>query len=175
MNLAEEIKHRLTMQRVAEQYGFTPGRSGFIQCPFHQGDRTASLKIYPGDKGWKCFGCGRGGSVIDFVMELFDIPFRQACIRLSQDFGLDLTPTRRTTLEASKILSERRAEAERIARELQEYNTMAAEHCYWLEITKYFAPVPSDNGWIHPFYAEAIKRLPYLEYWLDENLGRGFR
>ena len=175
MDMASEIRARLTMQEVAEHYGFHPGRSGFIQCPFHQGDRTASLKIYPGAGGWKCFGCGRGGSVVDFAMELFGISFRQACIRLSQDFGLDLTPRRRTTLEASKVLAERRTEAERMERKLQEYNAMAAEHRYWWEITKYFAPVASDNGWIHPFYAEAIKRLPYLEYWLDENLGRGFR
>ena len=43
-DLASQIKERLTAQEVVEFYGFHPDRSGFIQCPFHQGDRHASLK-----------------------------------------------------------------------------------------------------------------------------------
>ena len=87
-DLASQIKERLTAQEVVEFYGFHPDRSGFIKCPFHQGDRHASLKVYSGNKtGWHCFGCGAGGSVIDFVMKLFDIDFRQACVRI---FHLDL-------------------------------------------------------------------------------------
>ena len=74
--MAEEIKARLTMHQVVEYYGFQVGRSGFIKCPFHQGDHTASLKIYPGSGGWHCFGCNSGGTVIDFVMRLFDLDFR---------------------------------------------------------------------------------------------------
>lgn len=37
-------------------------------CPFHP-DKVNSLVVYPGDKGWYCFGCGRGGGVIQFLME----------------------------------------------------------------------------------------------------------
>ena len=96
------------MRQVAERYGFDPNRSGFIKCPFHQGDRTASLKIYPGDKGFHCFGCGAHGSVIDFVMRLFDLSFPQAVVRLSSDFNLGLTAHRLTRREASKILEDRR-------------------------------------------------------------------
>lgn len=88
-DLASQIKERLTAQEVVEFYGFHPDRSGFIKCPFHQGDRHASLKVYSGNKtGWHCFGCGAGGSVIDFVMKLFDIDFRQACVRINTDFHL---------------------------------------------------------------------------------------
>ena len=89
---ASQIKQLLTMQEVAERYGFIPNRSGYIQCPFHQGDNHGSLKIYPGTGGWHCFGCGAGGSVIDFAMRLFDINFRQAVLRLNMDFGLGIVP-----------------------------------------------------------------------------------
>ena len=68
---AEVIKDTVSMRDVAGMLGFTPGRGGFMVCPFH-GDHDASLKIYDtkgGHSGWHCFGCGRGGSVIDFVME----------------------------------------------------------------------------------------------------------
>lgn len=44
MKIADEIKSLVTMQQVAEFYGFQVGRSGFISCPFHTGDHTASLK-----------------------------------------------------------------------------------------------------------------------------------
>lgn len=36
-----------------------------IRCPFHE-DRTPSLQVYD-DGGWKCFGCGKHGDVIDFL------------------------------------------------------------------------------------------------------------
>ena len=87
-DLAGEIKAALTMDQVARHYGFEPNRAGFIRCPFHTGDRTASLKLYPGTGGWCCFGCRRGGSVIDFVMELYGLSFAQAVVRLSADLGL---------------------------------------------------------------------------------------
>lgn len=66
-DLARQIKEHLTVRQVVELYGFHPDRGGYIQCPFHAGDNHGSLKVYDGNKtGWHCFGCGAGGSVIDF-------------------------------------------------------------------------------------------------------------
>lgn len=154
------------MQQVAEHYGFEPNRAGFIKCPFHQGDHTASLKLYQDDGGFHCFGCGAGGSVIDFVMRLFDLSFPQAVVRLSSDFNLGLTARRLTKQEASKILEDRRKKEKEKERAAQEYRKMAEEHRYWWEALKYF-------DYPHPMWVNAVKRLPYLEYWLDENLGAG--
>lgn len=147
------------MDTVARHYGFTPSRSGYICCPFHR-EKTASLKIYPGHGGWHCFGCGAGGSVIDFVMRLFDLTFQQAIIRLSSDFGLDLTARRPTKQEASRILEERRAREAAEQAEKDRLDALAREHRYWWEAQKYFE-------YPHPLYCEAVKRLPYLEYLLD--------
>lgn len=173
-DLGGQIKERLTAQEVVEFYGFHPDRSGFIKCPFHQGDRHASLKVYSGNKtGWHCFGCGAGGSVIDFVMKLFDIDFRQACVRLNTDFSLGLTGERSSHAERSALLEARRRAAEKQEALEREIREKAEEHRYWWEVTKYFCPDQKDAeaGYIHPLYAEALKRLPYLEYWLDEHLG----
>lgn len=173
-DLASQIKERLTAQEVVEFYGFHPDRSGFIKCPFHQGDRHASLKVYSGNKtGWHCFGCGAGGSVIDFVMKLFDIDFRQACVRINTDFSLGLTGERPSRAERSALLEARRRAAEKQEALEREIREKAEEHRYWWEVTKYFCPDQKDAeaGYIHPLYAEALKRLPYLEYWLDEHLG----
>lgn len=129
------------------------------------------MKIYPGSGGWHCFGCGAGGSVIDFVMRLFDINFRQAVLRLDMDFRLGLgSAPKRSRAEQSAILEARRREAERKAAFELEYRRKAAEHRYWWDVLKYFAPVPGERV-LHPLYEEALFRQTYLEYWLDENLG----
>lgn len=42
-----------------------------IRCPFHDDD-TPSLHVYTSpERGWFCFGCGRGGSIYDFAAQLW--------------------------------------------------------------------------------------------------------
>ena len=173
-DLARQLKERLTARQVAEFYGFHPDRGGFIQCPFHAGDNHGSLKLYPEAGGWHCFGCGAGGSVIDFVMKLFGVSFAQACLKLNCDFGLGLTGERPSRAERSALLEARRREVERKAVLDIQYRRAAAEHRRCFEAAKYAPPqmLPGGEIWIHPMYAEAVKRLPALEYWLDQNIGR---
>lgn len=172
IDLADQVKHLVTMDQAARRYGFEPNRAGFIRCPFHH-ERTPSLKIYPGVKGWHCFGCGKGGSVIDFVMNLFDIPFRQALLRINTDFALGLTWDKPDPAVRSAILEARRREAQRKAKleRLEEkHRELAAEHQYWWDVLKHYPSSREDieAGYIHPLYIEAIKKQPYLEYLLDE-------
>ena len=54
------------MDQILQIYGYRT-RKGFMCCPFH-GEKAPSLKVYKNTGGWHCFGCERGGSVIDFVM-----------------------------------------------------------------------------------------------------------
>lgn len=165
-DLAAEIKRALPARDVLEHYGFHPSRTGFLQCPFHQGDKHGSLKVYDGERGWHCFGCGRGGSVIDFVMELFGIGFREACLRLNEEFHLGLSDRKPSRAEVSALLRARQEAEARREREAEEYRQMAEEHRYWWEVLKYF-------DFPHPLWCEAVKRQPYLEDWLDEHLGAG--
>ncbi len=164
-DLAGQIKERLTMQEVAELYNFHPNRAGFVQCPFHSGDKHGSLKIYPGTGGWHCFGCGAGGSVIDFAMRLFDIGFPQACDRLNADFSLDLKGRKPTRAERSALVEARRRETERKAANDAEYKRQVARYRYYKVVVE--AADPQSD-----LFAEAVKVLDPLEYWLDKNLGR---
>jgi len=141
-------------------YGFEPNRAGFIPCPFHQ-EKTASLKLYPEDRGWHCFGCGEGGTTIDFVMKFLKLSFPAAMDRLNTDFHLGLGDTCPEPAE----LEERRREAQRRARELDTYRTEYDKRCiihraYW-EAKKV--------GPASPLYAEACRELPALEYWFDTH------
>lgn len=165
-DMAREIKERVPMVEAAAFYGFHPSRHGYICCPFHN-EKTGSLKIYSGGKsGWHCFGCGRGGSVIDFVMELFGIGFREACLRLNEEFHLGLSDRKPSRAEVSALLRARQEAEARREREAEKYRQMAEEHRYWWEVLKYF-------DFPHPLWCEAVKRQPYLEDWLDEHLGAG--
>lgn len=109
MNLiAEEIKELVSMQDIFDKYGFKTNRAGKIVCPFHS-EKTASLGVK--NNKWHCFGCGKGGSVIDFVMELFGLDFGSAIACINQDFrlGLDLEKPKQTP-EISYEIKKRRQE-----------------------------------------------------------------
>lgn len=107
MDLAQEIKDRVRISDVLALYHLEPGRAGFIHCPFHAGDRDASLKVYPEQNSWHCFGCGKGGSVIDFVMEMERCGFRQAAAKLDSDFRLGLIGQKQSLRELIQREQER--------------------------------------------------------------------
>lgn len=58
-----------------------------MPCPFHE-EKTASLKITPDKNLFHCFGCGAGGSVIDWVMKTQGVSFRHAVELLRNDADL---------------------------------------------------------------------------------------
>lgn len=97
---AQEIRDTVTMDQILGLYGYTP-RHGFIVCPFH-GDKDASLKVYKGTGGWHCFGCGKGGSMIDFVMAHEGCDFRTAVEAIDHALGLRLRDPRENPFEAER-------------------------------------------------------------------------
>lgn len=101
MDIFQECREAVSARAAAERYGFTPNRSGFICCPFH-GEKTASLKLYDGDRGFYCFGCHKGGSVIDFVAALFGISPFESVRKLDADFQLNLNYGQLTEAERAK-------------------------------------------------------------------------
>lgn len=165
---AAEIRRLVTTRQAVEHYGFAPDRAGFICCPFHN-EKTASLKLFP-DGGFKCFGCGVGGSVIDFVMQLFDLSFPQAIVRIDSDFRLGLTGRRPDRREASRILEQRQREKEKREALEDQLRRVNAEYRYWWEVMKYFSPSEADieAGYVHPLYIKAENRVPWLEDWAEE-------
>ena len=160
--LAEKIIDTLTMGEVARFYGFEPNRAGFIQCPFHQGDHTASLKIYPGNRGWCCFGCHKGGSVINFVMDLFGLNFQQAVLRLNMDFHLGLSVSgRQDPAEAARYLEQKRKEREALEAYREEYRKRTALYRSYVDAIK--------AGEETPLYFEALKNIDALDDWFEEH------
>ncbi|HLE61469.1 MAG TPA: CHC2 zinc finger domain-containing protein, partial [Thermoanaerobaculaceae bacterium] len=67
------------------------GRNYVGLCPFH-GEKTPSFNVSREKGTYYCFGCKRGGDVIDFVMELERVQFAEAVERLAERFGIRLPP-----------------------------------------------------------------------------------
>ena len=85
--VADEVKRAVTMDQILNAYGYHV-KHGKMMCPFHA-DRNASLKVYAKNNSWYCFGCGKGGSVIDFVMAQEGCGFSQAVNAVCDTFGID--------------------------------------------------------------------------------------
>lgn len=68
------------------------GRNFFGLCPFH-GENTPSFSVSPEKQIFHCFGCGVGGNVISFLMEIEGLPFQEAVVRLAEKAGIPLEIT----------------------------------------------------------------------------------
>jgi DNA primase len=69
--------------------------NGRGRCPLpgHE-DRNPSFAIRPATNSFRCYACGRHGSVIDFVMEIEQLNFADACRWLRERFGNGSAQTR---------------------------------------------------------------------------------
>lgn len=118
---SEDIKKQRSMLSVIEGYGFHPNRAGFISCPFHSGDRQASMKIYK--DSFYCFGCGASGDIFDFVQKMDDCSFKEAFFLLGGTYDGPSYASRLAIYRAQKARETRERE-ERRRRQLVEHNNM---------------------------------------------------
>jgi DNA primase len=58
-------------------------------CPFHH-EKTPSFTVNPHRQMFKCFGCGKGGSVFRFVMDYENVDFPTAARRLAERAGIKI-------------------------------------------------------------------------------------
>lgn len=65
------------------------GRNYFGLCPFH-GENSPSFSVSPDKQIYYCFGCGAGGNVFSFLMDLEGMPFAEAASKLGDRAGIDI-------------------------------------------------------------------------------------
>lgn len=85
----EEIKDRADIVSVISSYmDLTRAGANYKGlCPFH-GEKTPSFTVSPNKGIYKCFGCGEGGNVINFVMKMDGLSFPDAVKKLADQFGV---------------------------------------------------------------------------------------
>ena len=65
------------------------GQNYFGLCPFHN-EKTPSFSVAPVKEIFHCFGCGIGGSAINFIMEYEKIGFVEAIQRIGEQYGIEV-------------------------------------------------------------------------------------
>jgi DNA primase len=81
----------MDVSAVASDYVHLEKRGGRLWacCPFHK-EKTASFTINPDLKTYYCFGCHKGGTMINFIMEMDKISFPEAVELLAKKTGVEL-------------------------------------------------------------------------------------
>jgi DNA primase len=120
----EEIKSKVDVVQIISEYVklTKAGRNFKGLCPFH-GEKTPSFMVNPELQIFKCFGCGEGGDIFEFVMKMEGAEFGEVLRMMAKKVGVTLasyTPTK--------------AEDER--EKLYQINKLTAEYYHYL-LTKH--------------------------------------
>ncbi|GAM15205.1 DNA primase [Mesobacillus selenatarsenatis] len=65
------------------------GRNYFGLCPFH-GENSPSFSVSPEKQIYHCFGCGAGGNVFSFLMDIDGLSFQEAAVKLADRSNIEL-------------------------------------------------------------------------------------
>jgi DNA primase len=115
----DDLKRQADIVRVIQDYVQLKkkGANWMACCPFHK-EKTASFSVSPAKEIFYCFGCHKGGSVFNFVMEMERVSFPEAIKLVAEKSGVPVP----------KLVDDSRFEAKRqLADEVIELNRWALE------------------------------------------------
>ena len=80
-DIVEVINDYVTLKRKGVNYQAC--------CPFHN-EKTPSFVVSPSKGLYKCFGCGKGGNAVSFVMEHENITYPEALKIVAKKYGIEV-------------------------------------------------------------------------------------
>lgn len=92
MDFAQQLKASIDIVNVIGERVPLKKRGGYSYaglCPFHQ-EKSGSFHVHQEKQFYKCFGCGAGGDVIQFVMEYENVTFLEALTSLAERYGIPM-------------------------------------------------------------------------------------
>ncbi len=93
-NSIEQIKNRIDIIDVVGEYVKLKKRGANYlgNCPFHN-EKTPSFTVSPSKEIYKCFGCGKSGNTITFLMEHDKLSYVEALRWLAKRFNIEIEET----------------------------------------------------------------------------------
>jgi DNA primase len=122
-SFADRVKQQADIVRVIGEYVRLKksGQNFTGLCPFHS-EKSPSFAVHPVKQIYHCFGCGVGGDVFKFVMEVDKCPFPEAIRIVAEKCGIPVPQPRERSPEERRENQQRAALVE-IHREAQTFFT----------------------------------------------------
>ncbi len=136
MSLIEEIKQRINIVDLANEFGLQPTRKDFIFSIYKE-EKNRSLKLYPETNSFYCFATGRGGDVIDFYKDYYNIDVNDAIKELAVKVDIDykkIKNSKRKIIKRSKAKVGKRVQVLKSEKEFFEERAGIGE--YMMELKK---------------------------------------
>ena len=94
-NIVDVISDFVTLKKRGTNY--------MACCPFHN-EKTPSFVVSPAKGLFKCFGCGKGGNAVTFVMEHENMTYPEALKYVAKKYGIEVheRPKRSTATTTGK-------------------------------------------------------------------------
>ncbi|NLC51235.1 MAG: DNA primase [Firmicutes bacterium] len=88
-NMVEQIRNQFDLVEVVSRYTALKekGNRFWGLCPFHN-EKTPSFTVSPDKQLYHCFGCGAGGDIFQFVMDIENVDFPEAVRLLAAQAGI---------------------------------------------------------------------------------------
>ena len=157
-----QIVDRLEIVDVVAEYTALRPRGGrhWGLCPFHT-EKTPSFTVSPDKSAFYCFGCGKGGGLIQFVMDVEQIPFPEAVRMLAERAGVQLETeqrpagaiTRREYVELNRRLADTFRHVLRTSAEAAAARAYLAQRGIGQQAAAAFKLgwAPAERGWLLRF------------------------
>jgi len=93
-NSVQQILETAKVEEIVEEYVNLKRRGVNLLglCPFHN-EKTPSFTVSPAKNIYKCFGCGKGGNAVQFLMEHESFTFPEALRHLAKKYNIEIEET----------------------------------------------------------------------------------
>jgi DNA primase len=107
LGFAETVKDQADIVRIISDYVALKKRgANYVACcPFHS-EKTPSFTVHAGKGIYKCFGCGAGGSVFNFIMQIEGCSFAESVRIVAEKSGIPM-PAIEVTEDHKKVAQNR--------------------------------------------------------------------
>lgn len=106
INIVEVVNDYVNLQKSGKDYKAC--------CPFHN-ERTPSFFVSPAKGIFKCFGCGKGGDAVTFVMEIEGVSYGEALRQLAKKYKIEIPESTNFSTTSDEIQKQNEIDALYIA------------------------------------------------------------
>ena len=160
------IKSRLSCSELLAMHGYSVSRQNKCRCAFHD-DTKPSMQVY--DDGVHCYSCGAHTDVIGLAEQLYSVSTAEA-IRITAELaGIAASDNTRDYKRKADTIRQKADERKQTINALNtSYYKLLAEFARLEQNKSEYAPRSPNETDLHPLFREALARLDYVGYALQQ-------